>query len=193
MKTNKLIVIFGASGSGKTTLATEIQKYFGVNNAVIISQDDYYYGVDKMDIKNFDEPVSLDFKLLEDNLIKLLNNKPIQNPIYNFKTHTREKQSKTMQPKKLIILDGTMVMTSDVIRKLSSFSIYYDIDLDICFIRRLTRDIKERGRDAQSVVSQYLEDVRPAFFKYINKYKKDADFKYTEKNQDVLFKKLKEI
>lgn len=190
---NKLIVIFGASGSGKSTLANDIVKYFNYENVVLISQDDYYHGLNKSTIKSFDEPDSLDFKLLENNLKLLLNNETIQSPIYNFNTHSREDKVNIIEPKKIIILDGTMTLTSDLISTLSTFTIYCDIELDISFIRRLSRDIKERGRNTDGVIKQYLEDVRPSFFKYIDIYKEKADFHYNEKNQKELFLKFKEI
>lgn len=190
---NKLIVIFGASGSGKSTLAQDIIKYFKKDNVVVISQDDYYLGCDKSSIKSFDEPEALDFDLLESNLIKLLNKEVIQSPIYNFKSHQREDTTNSIEPKNIVILDGTMVMTSRVIEKISNLTIYCDIELDISFIRRLSRDIKERGRDADSVINQYIEEVRPAFFKHIHFYKNKAHFNYNENNKEELFKRIKEI
>lgn len=190
---NKLIVIFGASGSGKSTLAAEISNYFGKENSIVISQDNYYLGLDDMKVKSFDEPEALDFCLLEDNLIKLLNGEDIQSPIYNFSTHKRENKVNIIEPKKIIILDGTMILTSNLIEELSCYIIYCDIELDISFIRRLSRDIKERGRDTNGVIKQYLQDVRPAFFKCIDSYKQKAHFNYNEKNKAELFNKLKEI
>jgi len=190
---NKLIVIFGASGSGKSTLANEISSYLGNKNCIVISQDDYYLGLDDMKIKSFDEPEALDFELLENNLKDLLNNKIIKNPIYDFITHKRKKETIEINPKNIIILDGTMVCTSKIIKHLSNFIIYCDSISNISFIRRLSRDIKERGRDTNSVILQYLKEVRPAFFKYIYLYKKDSDFNYDENNKDELFNKLKEI
>ena len=190
---NKLIVIFGASGSGKSTLANEIMQYFDNENVTIVSQDDYYHGLDNSIVKSFDEPEALDFNLLANNLSALLDNKIIKSPIYNFSTHKREKRVNIIKPNKIIILDGTMVLTSNLIEKLSCFTIYCDIELDISFVRRLSRDIKERGRDLDSVINQYMEDVRPAFFKYIDSYKEKAHFNYNEKNKVELFNKLKEI
>ncbi len=190
---NKLIVIFGASGSGKSTLANEILKYFNTEDTVIISQDDYYLGSDNSTVKGFDEPEALDFNLLENNLKKLLNNETIQSPIYNFTTHRRETEVNIIESKKIILLDGTMVLTSRLIEELSSYTIYCDIELDISFIRRLSRDIKERGRDINGVISQYLNDVRPSFFKYIVSQKQKAHFNYNEINKLELFANLKKI
>jgi len=190
---NKLIVIFGASGSGKSTLAQEIIKYFKEDNVVVISQDDYYLGSDKSSIKSFDEPEALDFDLLENNLKLLLNNEVIQSPIYNFTTHQRENKVNLVEPKNIIILDGTMVMTSEIINEISDLIIYCDLDLDISFIRRLSRDIKERGRDVESVIEQYIKEVRPAFFSYIGFHKKKAHFNYDGNNKEVLFKIIEEI
>jgi len=190
---NKLIVIFGASGSGKSTLANDILQYIGDSKAAIISQDYYFHGIKESKTKSFDEPSALDFKLLENHLQALLNNNDIECPIYNFSTHSREKEVMILKPKNIIILDGTMVMTSSLIEKLSAYSIYCDIDIDICFIRRLNRDIKERGRDFNSVVRQYLEEVRPSFFKYINPYKNKCDFFYNEKNKPKLFNNIKDL
>jgi len=190
---NKLVVVFGASGSGKTTLANEILQYFGNDKVVIVSQDDYYHGGDISTTKSFDEPSALDFPLLEDNLKGLVNNREVKNPIYNFKTHLREGRAKIITPKGIIILDGTMIMTSKEVNDLSSYVVYCNVDNDICFIRRLTRDTKERGRCLNGVVTQYLEDVRPSFFKYIEKFKDEADFHYDETNKADLFYKLEEL
>lgn len=190
---NKLIVIFGASGSGKSTLANEIIKYFGEDNVVVLSQDDYYLGCNKSSVKSFDEPEALDFELLEKNLIKLLNNEVVESPVYNFNTHQRENNTNIIEPKKIIILDGTMIMTSKIIENISHLVIYCDVDLDISFIRRLSRDIKERGRSTDCVIKQYLEEVRPAFFKHIHPYKDKAHFNYNENNKEELFKIIKEL
>lgn len=190
---NKLIVIFGASGSGKSTLANEIANYLGRKNTTIISQDDYYIGIDDMEVNSFDEPESLDFELLESNVQDLLNNKSIESPIYNFSTHKRELKVNIMEPNNLIILDGTMVCVSDKIKQLSDFTIYCNIELDISFIRRLSRDIRERDRETNGVIKQYLDDVRPAFFKYIYPYKENANFNYNETNKNELFDRLKII
>jgi len=190
---NKLIVIYGASGSGKSTLSIDIAKYYGEDNVVIISQDDYYHGTKKSSVKNFDEPSALDFELLQDNIEMLKNNKSIENPIYNFIKHTRENKVNIIEPKSIIILDGTMVMSSNKIDKISSYSIYCDIDLDICFIRRLRRDIEERGRSVDSVISQYINDVRPSFYKYIYMHREKASFLYNEQNKNELFKNLNQL
>jgi len=190
---NKVIVIFGASGSGKSTLAQEIIKYFKQDNVVVISQDDYYLGCDKSSIKSFDEPEALDFELLENHLELLVNNQDIESPIYNFDTHLRENESTLIEAKPLIILDGTMVMTSSIIEQLSCYSIYCDIEIDICFIRRLNRDLKERGRGIDETITQYLDEVRPSFFKYISSNKSKSDFLYDETNKSELFNNLKKI
>ena len=190
---NKLVVIFGASGSGKTTLANEILQYFSSDKAVIISQDDYYHGSGVSTVKNFDEPSALDFSLLESNLRSLVSNKEIKGPIYNFRTHLRENYINNVKPKSIVILDGTMIMTNKVIGDLSSYNIYCDIDNDVCFIRRLNRDIKERGGSVDSIILQYLEDVKPSFFKYIKKFKDKAVFHYNEANKTELFRKLEEL
>lgn len=190
---NKLIVIFGASGSGKSTLAKEIIKYFKEDNSVVVSQDDYYLGCNKSSIKSFDEPEALDFTLLEDNLKKLLNKQIIEGPNYNFTTHQREDKKNIIKPKSIIILDGTMVMTSKIIEKMADLIIYCDVELDISFMRRLSRDIQKRGRDTNCVIKQYIEEVRPAFFRHIDFYKDKAHFNYNGNNKEELFRKIKDI
>ena len=190
---NKLIIIFGPSGAGKTTLSKEIVNFIGTDNSFVISQDNYYLGIEKMKDENFDKPSALDFDLMIQNIDNLLNNKSVNVPIYNFVKHQREDFCNMYSPKQYIILEGTLVANNKHLLNLASFKIYYDIGLDICLTRRLSRDILERGRDIDGVIKQYLKDVRPAFFDYIYPFKEVADFCYNEENKIKLFEKIREI
>jgi uridine kinase len=190
---NKLVVIFGPSGSGKTTLSGEICNHF--NDVCVISQDDYYLGVSDSDLefKNFDKPEALDFLLLESHLVKLLSGESIMTPNYCFSSHKRLPAESLVKSNKLIIVEGTMLLHSKLIEDAASWIIYCDIDIDICLLRRLKRDLNERGRNIEDVESQYLSDVRPGYIKYIYPYKSKANFFYNENNLVKLLDKIEPL
>jgi len=180
MKKGILIGIAGPSGSGKTHVANSIIESLGSDKAVIIQEDSYY--MDLSDIpyeertrRNFDHPEAFDHDLLAEQLLQLLNGKAVSHPIYDYKLHTRSKETKTVEPGVLIILEGILILNNVKLRELMDYRVFIDTAMDICFVRRLERDIEERGRTVDSVIRQYTETVRPMYLKFIAPSKQYAD------------------
>ena len=180
MKKGILIGIAGASGSGKTHVTNSIIESLGPDKAVIIQEDSYY--MDLSDIsyeertrRNFDHPDAFDYDLLAEHLLQLLNGEAVSHPIYDYKLHTRSKETKTVEPGVLIILEGILILNNVKLRELMDYKVFIDTAMDICFVRRLERDIEERGRTVDSVIRQYRETVRPMYLKFIAPSKQYAD------------------
>ena len=184
MTDNTIIIgIAGASASGKTLLANRLIERVseaGYNNIGLICEDSYYQNQDHLSMDerilvNYDSPKSKEFDLLCDHLEDLVANKTVEIPQYDFVNHTRFSEKVPMQPKKVIIIEGILLFTHRRLRKLLDAKIYVDTALDFCFIRRLKRDVGERGRTMDSVINQYEDTVRPSFYKFIEPSKKHAD------------------
>ena len=180
MKKGILIGIAGASGSGKTLVANNIFESLGSDKAVVIQEDSYYKGLSDIPLEeraatNFDHPDAFDYDLLAKDLTKLLEGERISHPIYDYKTHTRMKDTKTVGPAELIILEGILIFSNERLRELMDFRVFIDTPLDICFIRRLKRDITERARTVDSVIQQYKETVRPMYLEFVEPSKRHAD------------------
>jgi uridine kinase len=174
----KIIGICGGSGSGKTTIVRKISEL--ATDFVFLPQDNYYKSaefISNMNITafNFDHPEAFDHELLIEHLGRLKRGEPIDMPRYDFVHHRRERETVRVEPKKLIIFEGIMIYTDKRVRELLDLKIYVDTPDDIRFIRRLTRDIKERGRTVDSVIEQYLNVVRPGHFEFIEPTKAYAD------------------
>jgi len=180
MKKGILIGIAGASGSGKTSVAANIIENLEPDKAVIIQEDSYYKDLSDLPYeervsRNFDHPDAFDHDLLVKHLLKLLNGEVVAHPIYNYKLHTRSKETKTVGPGALIILEGILVFDKARLRELMDYRVFIDTPLDICFIRRLKRDVEERGRTVDSVIKQYTETVRPMYRQFIEPSRQYAD------------------
>jgi uridine kinase len=176
----KLIGIAGASGSGKTLIANSIIKSLGANKAVIIQEDSYYKDLSDVPYekrlgRNFDHPDAFDHELLVKHLLQLLNGETVSQPVYDYMLHTRSKEIKTVEPRFLIILEGILIFCKTNLRELMDYRVFIDTPLDICFIRRLKRDMEERGRTMDSVIRQYTEMVRPMYLQFIEPSKQYAD------------------
>ncbi|WEV40217.1 uridine kinase [Lactobacillus sp. ESL0681] len=176
-----VIGITGGSGSGKTTIAHKIVEQMAENEHVLIMAQDSYYKdntnismAERMKI-NYDHPDAFDIPLLKKQINDLLNYQAIEMPIYNFKDHTRSKETIHIEPADIIILEGILVLASADIRDLMDIKVYVDTDDDIRFIRRLERDIKERGRSIDSVIEQYLQTVKPMYHQFIEPTKRYAN------------------
>jgi len=174
----KIIGICGGSGSGKTTIVRKISEL--ISDFVFLPQDNYYKSatyISNTNITafNWDHPQAFDNDLLIEHLSSLKRGEAIEMPRYDFVHHRREDQSVRIEPKKLIIFEGIMIYTDKRVRDLIDLKIFVDTPDDIRFIRRLTRDIKERGRTLDSVVEQYLNVVRPGHFEFIEPTKAYAD------------------
>ncbi|MDY4889360.1 MAG: uridine kinase [Sphaerochaetaceae bacterium] len=178
MKPVKIIGITGGSGSGKTTIVRKISE---VNQEfVFLAQDNYYRSAeyvnnDKITAFNFDQPNAFDTDLLVEHLKRLKERKTVEMPQYDFVHHRRMDETVHVEPKHLVIIEGLMILYDKRMRDLMDLKIYVDTPDDIRFIRRLQRDILERGRTTESVVKQYLEVVRPGHFNFIEPSKEYAD------------------
>ncbi len=180
MKKGILIGIAGASGSGKTLVANTIMEKLGSDKVVLIQEDSYYKDLsdiplDERSGRNFDHPDAFDHGLLAEHLELLLQGKTIAHPIYDYKTHSRLKETRTVGPHSIIILEGILVLNEAKLREQMDIRIFIDTEPDICFIRRLQRDIKERGRTVESVITQYQNTVRPMYFQFVEPSKRHAD------------------
>jgi uridine kinase len=174
-----VVGIAGGTGSGKTTLAEKIQAAFP-GRSVLISQDSYYKDLGHLpmserDKANFDHPSSLDFEMLKRHLIDLKSGKPVKQPIYSFHTHSREKQTKVVEPADLIIVEGILLFAAAEVKDLFDIKIFVETDDDVRLMRRMERDIKERSRDFESVKMQYLATVKPMHDVFVEPSKQYAD------------------
>ena len=180
MKRPLLIGITGGTGSGKSTVSKEIFKSIHEKKIAIIEQDSYYKDQSHLTFEervntNYDHPFAFDNKLFIKQLKDLLNNKAIEKPIYDFERHTRKKETEIVEPKDIIILEGILILSEEEIRNLLDIKIFVDTDSDVRVIRRILRDIKDRGRTLDSVILQYMETVRPAHLQFIEPTKRYAD------------------
>jgi uridine kinase len=188
--TGVLIGISGPSGSGKSLIAQSLSRLLPTDDVVILQEDSYYKDLSDMPFDeriryNFDHPNSFDHSLLIRHLIDLKNGKMIEHPVYDYKTHTRREEARRIGPYCIIILEGIMIFTVPELRDLMNYKIYVDTPLDTCFIRRLSRDMQDRGRSMDSVIQQYLATVRPMYFKYIEPTKEYVDLLIPNDGQNI--------
>lgn len=176
-----IISICGGSGSGKTTFADKIRK--NVNQEVaILHMDSYYLPKLPKDLKtstgrpNFDHPDAFDWDLLTKHLQMLKSGKAIKSPHYDFKKNARLKTSSLVKPTKVVLFEGIFSLYQEEIRKICDITTFLHVEADIRFIRRLHRDVEERGRSLDSVITQYYETVRPMYQKYLDPQRQYADF-----------------
>ena len=198
-----LIGIAGGTGSGKTTVANAIARRVGEERIAILSHDSYYRDFvdlpkDILERKNFDHPDSLESELLVRHLKALKQGMVVETPIYDFKVHRRAAETRRVEPRKVILVDGILIYAEPELRKLFDVKIYVDTDADIRLIRRLKRDIAERGRSVESVVTQYESTVRPMHMEFVEPSKRYADLIIPEGGEntvalDFLFARLREL
>lgn len=181
MTKNTIIIgISGASASGKSLLANTIVKELGSEQVVVISEDAYYK--DHSDIPfeeraniNYDHPNAFDHELLYQHLLQLQNGQAIEIPVYNHSLHIREKETRQVGQHAIVVLEGILLFAEPKLREIMDIRIFMETALDICLIRRLKRDVKERGRALDSVLKQYEDTVRPMFLQFIEPSKRYAD------------------
>ncbi len=180
MRKPVVIGVAGGSGSGKTSVTKAIYDRFKGHSILLLEQD--YYYKDQSDVPfekrlktNYDHPLAFDTDLLIEHIEKLLRFEPIEKPVYDYSIHTRSKEVIQVEPKDVIILEGILVLEDERLRNLMDIKLYVDTDADLRIIRRLTRDIKERGRSFDSVIDQYVNVVRPMHNQFIEPTKRYAD------------------
>ncbi len=175
-----LIGIAGGSGSGKTLVARTIVRELGSDRVVVIDQDSYYKNLEDIplrerDSRNFDHPDAFDQQLLEQHIRDLLDGSPIEQPIYDYAEHRRLPETRTIGEHTVIVLEGILIFGDPGLRALMDIKLFIDADPDVRFIRRLRRDLMERGRSVDSIIRQYEESVRPMHLQFVDPAKRHAD------------------
>lgn len=203
MKSPIIIGISGGTGSGKSTVTKEILKSITEKNVAIIEQDSYYKDQSNLSFEervktNYDHPFAFDNELLIKHLKDLINCKAIDKPIYDFEIHNRKMETEKVEPKDIIILEGILILFEEEIRDLLDIKIFVDTDSDVRVIRRILRDIKDRGRTLDSVILQYMGTVRPAHLQFVEPTKRYADIiipegGYNKVAIDIIVAKINEI
>lgn len=174
------IGVAGGTGSGKTTVAMEILRQVGRDHIVHINQDRYYRDLahltDEERVRhNFDHPSAIEEELLLDHILSLKAGHPAELPVYDFTRHLRTSAVELLEPRPIVLLEGILILAIPELRELLDVRIFVDTDADLRFIRRLQRDIAERGRSVESVVTQYLTTVRPMHLEFVEPSKRWAD------------------
>ena len=204
-----VIAIAGASASGKTLFAKTIYKELveemalGENDIAFISEDAYYRDQSDVDMEtrlktNYDHPDAFEHQLLVEHINALKNGEPVDLPVYSYTEHTRTDETRPIQPSRIILIEGIMLLTDPQLRGLFDIQVFMDTPLDICLIRRISRDMQERGRSFDSIVQQYQQTVRPMYFEFIERSRQLADIVVTKggKNRaaiEVIKAKIKQL
>jgi uridine kinase len=175
-----IIGIGGGTGCGKTTVVNQIVNELSQDEVGVISQDAYYQDLSHLSYEertnvNFDHPHAIDFELLSEHLNTLKSGKPIEQPVYSFHEHNRTSETVEVHPKKVMIVEGILIMTSQQIREMCDIKIYVHADSDERLIRRLKRDINDRGRDLAEVLNRYQSTLKPMHEQFIEPTKEYAD------------------
>ncbi|KAF0994373.1 uridine kinase [Geobacillus thermoleovorans] len=186
-----VIGVAGGSGSGKTSVARAIYDHFGDRSILVLEQDFYYKDQSHLPFEerlktNYDHPLAFDNDLLIEHIHKLLRYEPIDKPVYDYTLHTRSSEVVRVEPKEVIIVEGILVLEDERLRDLMDIKVYVDTDPDIRIIRRLIRDMKERGRTFDSVIEQYLSVVRPMHNQFVEPTKRYADVIIPEGGQNAV-------
>jgi uridine kinase len=175
-----VIGIAGGTGSGKTTVANAILRRVGEQHIAFLPHDAYYRSLDDLPLSerariNYDHPDSLESDLLVQHILQLKNGQPVELPVYDFTTYTRTGRTVHVEPRRVVLVDGILIFYEKAVRELCDVRIFVDTDADIRFIRRLQRDLIERGRTTESVIHQYLNTVRPMHLEFVEPSKRYAD------------------
>ncbi len=175
-----LIGIAGGSGSGKTLVARTIVRELGSNRVVIIDQDSYYKDIEDIpfrdrEARNFDHPDAFDNELLKHHIRELLAGRSIEGPIYDYTEHRRLGETRRIGEHLIVVLEGILIFVDPELRAMMDIKLFIDADPDVRFIRRLRRDLVERGRSVDSIVRQYEESVRPMHLQFVDPSKRHAD------------------
>lgn len=179
MKNVVIIGVSGGSASGKTTVANRIKEAF-TDRVELLSHDFYYLPHDELSLEerknlNYDHPNAFDTKRLIDDILKLKQHNPIERPVYSYTIHNRLPETVKVNPAKVIIVEGFMIFENTELRELFDIKVFVDTDADERLIRRIIRDVNERGRSLESVITQYIGTVKPMHELFVEPYKKYAD------------------
>ena len=180
-----LIGIAGGTGSGKTSIANYLLKKFGSDQLIVIEQDSYYknnsaLSIDERNQQNFDHPDAIDIELFNKQLVSLLGGKSVEIPIYDFSIHNRRNQRQFVKPCRIIVIEGILTLYFESLRKLMNIKVFVDTPDNIRFTRRLSRDVKERGRTIKSVTNQYEKTVKPMYNQFVKPSRDLADIIITD-------------
>lgn len=175
-----IIGIAGGTGSGKTTVVDQILNELPADEVCVISQDSYYKATDNLSYEertkiNFDHPRAIDFELLNEHVAQLKAGEIIEQPIYSFVTHNRIKDTLKTHPRKVVIVEGILIFNNEKLRDLFDIKVFVHADADERLIRRVRRDIKERGRDIDEVLNRYQDTLKPMHQQFIEPTKNFAD------------------
>lgn len=190
-----IIGICGGTGSGKTTIARKIVEEVGEENVILVEQDSYYLNLADLPLNerrtvNFDHPDSID----SDSLVELIENlkagKPAEMPVYDFKTHTRSAESKHFEPKPIVIVEGILIFALPEVLELLDVKVFIDTPDDIRLLRRINRDVQERGRTIEQTVRQYEKTIRPMHYQFVAPSKSNADIVVSNDEQTPVVVKL---
>ena len=198
-----IIGVAGGSGSGKTTVVREIIRNIGRNQVSVIHHDSYYRDVKHLPFEervkiNYDHPDSLETSLLIRHLEQLNAGHAVEVPTYDFAQHLRAPETERVEPRKVVIVDGLLILWDKELRSQMDIKVFVDTDSDLRFIRRLSRDIQERGRSAESVIEQYTKTVRPMHLEFVEPSKRYADLIIPEGGHnavgvDMLLTKIRSV
>ena len=194
-----IIGIAGGTGSGKTTVVKQIINQLPENEVCVISQDAYYKNTSHLSFDerikiNFDHPNAIDFTLLEQHIIALKKGNSFEQPVYSFIDHNRTKETITTYPKKVVIIEGILILTNPAVRKHFDIKVFVQADNDERLIRRLKRDMAERGRNLNEVLNRYQSTLKPMHQKFIEPTKAHADIIIpTNRRNEVAVKLLRNI
>ena len=186
---NTVIGIAGGTGSGKTTVVKKIISSFPDDRVIMLPQDAYYkdqgnISLDERKLVNYDHPSAFDNELLKEHIKQLSLGHSVDLPVYSYITYTRQKESIHIEPGEIIIVEGILVLEDPILRDLLDIKIFVDAPADVRFIRRLKRDIMERGRSVDSVIEQYMNVVRPMHMQFVEPSKWYADIIVPEGGQN---------
>ncbi|MBM6828699.1 uridine kinase [Anaerotignum lactatifermentans] len=185
-----IIGIAGGTGSGKTTLTNRIKERFG-EDVTVVYHDNYYKRHDEMTYEercllNYDHPDAFDTDLMIEHIKKLRQGETVQCPVYDFTVHNRSDRFTEIRPTKVILIEGILIFENQELRDLMDIKVFVDTDADVRILRRILRDVKERGRSLDSVVSQYLNTVKPMHEQFVEPSKRSADIIVLEGGQNVV-------